>query len=251
MATVNTSSLTSLNFAYSVFVPPNHHFTPHTHAYHELVLAQRGQMRSVTVDKEYTVRLGDVIIYPAGTVHEEWIENNKPMLTWTCAFSWNGLQQDHVVYCRDSRGRIQELIAWLAWEYHEHGPATEDGCAILRTILAEIKRLAAPSSESLVDQVRDFIQKNLANPFTLEDLASIVGMSKSHLAHQYRDLVGRAPMEDVRRFRLEEAKRLISTTSMPLREIAPMVGFRNEFHLSRLLKAEFGVGVRDLRPQDR
>jgi len=254
MAEFNELSSPTIEFAYSVYIPPNSHYEPHTHAYHEMVLVQKGRFRSHVAGNEHILQPGSVIVYPVGCMHEEWAEDDKPVMTWACGFRWDRFGEGPVAPCQDSRGRIQDLMAWMAMEFHEkrEGRSTgEDIPAILQTILAEIKRLNVGETHAIVEQVRLFVRHNLANPFTLDDLARVAAISKSHFVRQFKQLTGRTPMKDVQRLRLEEAKRLIATTSLPLYEIAPKVGIANEFHLSRLLKAEFGVGVRDLRPHEK
>jgi transcriptional regulator GlxA family with amidase domain len=54
-------------------------------------------------------------------------------------------------------------------------------------------------------------------------------------------------MEHLRALRLERAKDLIRSTALPLKAIAPEVGFGSAQHLCRLLHDRFGVGVRELR----
>jgi len=58
-------------------------------------------------------------------------------------------------------------------------------------------------------------------------------------------------MEDARFQRVEEARRLIQTSSLPLSEIAETVGIPGESYLRRLLKSLLGVGMRELRPSGR
>jgi len=47
--------------------------------------------------------------------------------------------------------------------------------------------------------------------------------------------------------RVAQAHHLLMNTALPLHEIGPLVGIRDEFHLSRLLKTVYGVGPRELR----
>lgn len=241
----------SFQFAFCVYTSTNFHYEPHTHPHHELVLMQQGRLRARIAGSEYVVNTGDVIVYPANVEHEEWVENNKPALTWDCGFPQDDMELNGVMFCRDSRNRVQELVAELAHEYHNHGMKTVNGRAILRQILAELNRLRADDPQATIEQVRAYMQKMLANEFTLDDLAGVVGLSKTHLTRLYRTHTGRTPMEDVRHLRVEEARRLILTTTLSLQEIAPQVGIKNEFHLSRLLKSVLGVGARDLRPPKR
>lgn len=237
--------------AHPFYINVNHHFKPHTHAYHELVVIQRGRLRVRLSNAEQISGPGDIILYPVGTVHEEWAEDGEPVLTWVCRFQWKGLGPDDALFCHDAHGRIQESITRLTLEFLKaHFPTRgtpETRLALLQMILDELKRLAAHEPQEMVAQIRAFIFAHIKEPFTLDDLVAISGFSKFHFVRQYRTITGRTPMEDVRFMRAEEARKLIISTSLPLSEIAPQVGISNEFRLSHLLKTVLGVGARDLR----
>lgn len=241
----------SLRFACAVYIYTNYHYEPHSHFYNELVLIQRGRLRVRIADAEYMLCPGDVIVYPAHVDHEEWAEGGKPVLSWACGFLWDTIGSGSLIHCHDTDGQIQELIAWLVRECYARKPLGEDrsfGLPMLHAILTELGRLSFHEPDAMVDKVRAFVREHFQDAFTLEDLSAVAGLSKSHFVRQYRSVTGRTPMEDARLLRVEEARRLIITTPLPLSEIAPLVGIRNEFHLSRLLKTLLGVGVRDLRP---
>jgi len=239
-----------LKFASTNYIDEGHHYTPHAHEFHELVFMQMGRMLSHVAGQEYNVCTGDFILYPAGTVHEEWVDGNTPALTWMCAFDWDELERDHVIFSRDARGVIQEKIARIVREYlnpHESKINGEFDPASLQALLTEVRRLTAPEPQVMVDQVRTFMRENMKESFTLDELAAIAGRSKYHFVRHYRKITGRTPMEDARVLRAEMARHLILTTSLPLDEIAAQVGVDSDLHLSRLLKAILGVSVRDLR----
>ncbi len=79
------------------------------------------------------------------------------------------------------------------------------------------------------------------------ECVSATGVNKFHLSRVFRTRTGTTPMEYIRHARLDFAHRLLLETDLPLREIAPRTGFANEYHLSRLLKARYGRGARELR----
>jgi transcriptional regulator GlxA family with amidase domain len=54
-------------------------------------------------------------------------------------------------------------------------------------------------------------------------------------------------MDHARLIRLEAARELLLKTNLPLKAIAPKVGFASEFHLSRLLRTRLGIGARQIR----
>lgn len=228
------------------------HFVPHAHPYHELVVIQRGRLRARVGDVEHIAVAGDVLLYPSGAVHEEWAENGEPVLTWVCRFLWADLKPTDALFCHDLYGRVQEAMTQITLEYMDNFKLRgrpETRLAMLKAILAELERLVLREPEATIHRVRSYIKAHIADPFDLDDLTAISGLSKSYLVRQYRSVTGRTPMEDVRSLRLEEARQLLIHTSLPLYEIAPRVGIPDVCRLSRLLKTCLGVGARKLRQE--
>ncbi len=240
-------------FAYPVYVSADYHFGLHAHDYNELVVVQHGRFRSRVGNEEHLAFRGDILFYKARTPHEEWAEDGKPVLTWACAFKYDGFTGSEPVFCWDARGRIQELMAYLTELHyndelkHEHHRHTDEAPHVLLELIGELRLLTAYESHGMVDQVRSFIRSRMDQEIVVEDLAEVAGVSSSHFIRQYRSLTGRTPMDDVRHMRVEEARRLITTTDLTLSQIAPRVGIVNEYHLSRLLRQQLGQGVRELR----
>lgn len=78
------------------------------------------------------------------------------------------------------------------------------------------------------------IHGSYAEPWTVETLARKAGMSRSVFSQQFKELVGEPPMRYLTARRLQEAKRLLSDTSVAQQEIAERVGYRSQvgFHLA-------------------
>ncbi len=236
--------------AYPCIYEPGTHFKTHVHDYHELIVIQHGQYHARVSNKERIAKIGDVLFYSAGKVHEEWVENDAPVILWTCGFRGVGLRHDEPVFRRDIHNHVLENIARLhyLWNMNEIYNGYESYFApLLQRVVEELDTLPCWDSYTMIDRVRDYVRPRLTEQFTVDALAEVAGLSKSHFVRQYREQSGRTPMEDIRYLRVEEASRLIATTPLPLHEIAPLVGIVNVYHLSRLLKTVLGVGVRDLR----
>lgn len=75
------------------------------------------------------------------------------------------------------------------------------------------------------------------DPFTLEQLASIAGMSRASFAEQFKKAFGRTAMGFLKELRLRRAARLLETTDLPVKTIAARVGFSSRSHFSRAFKA--------------
>jgi AraC-like DNA-binding protein len=233
------------------------HLQPHTHSHHELVVVLRGMERASFLGETRHARAGEVLFFPAGQAHAEWATGRPKLVTLVVGFSWSGYRPTMPVQLVDREGRLRRLAAWLHLErraaFHS---ARGFRNAVLRALLSEYLRLSeqqgwgatrGPAESPIVESVQDFVHTRLAEPFTLDDLARHVGLSKYYLVRSYRSLTGLTPMDHARLIRLEAARHLLVTTSLPLKTIAPRVGFASEYHLSRLLRNRLGVGARELR----
>lgn len=74
----------------------------------------------------------------------------------------------------------------------------------------------------------------------VEGLAAESGLSRSGFQHLYKKLFGVSVMTDVINGRIENAKRLLSSTNLTIREIAMKCGYRNEYNFMRQFKSRCG-----------
>jgi AraC family transcriptional regulator len=100
-----------------------------------------------------------------------------------------------------------------------------------------------------LEQVYDYIECNLHRPLTVTELAAVAGVSPTHFTRLFRRQTGEPPYRYVRKRRLDRAERLIVGTQLSLAAVAAAVGFSDQSHLSRVMRAERGLTpgqVRDL-----
>ena len=94
------------------------------------------------------------------------------------------------------------------------------------------------------DQIGRALQKlheRPAHPWTLEELAKEVGMSRSMLAERFAHFVGMPPIQYLANWRIQLAASLLRSTKASLAEIADRVGYGSETALSRAFKRTVGV----------
>ena len=71
---------------------------------------------------------------------------------------------------------------------------------------------------------------------SLATLAAVAQMSPTHFAHLFKHATGLAPHQYVILCRMEQAKRLLAETDMPLIEIGPQVGCADQSHFTALFR---------------
>jgi AraC-like DNA-binding protein len=129
----------------------------------------------------------------------------------------------------------------------------ELGFVLLRLLLDCSKRREEAgeylSRTSRLQPVFEFVNANLDESITIEQLAKIAFLSPSRFFALFKGLMSISPMEYVRQERLSEASRLLLSTALSIGQIASATGFINQFHFSRIFKAQFGLSPREYRKQ--
>ncbi|MBT1159478.1 GlxA family transcriptional regulator [Aminobacter anthyllidis] len=82
----------------------------------------------------------------------------------------------------------------------------------------------------------ELMQRNLAAPLTMADLAAAAGLSRRQVERLFRNDIGRSPCRYFRELRLEHAKLLLAQSAMPVLEIAVSCGFVSASHFSRCFR---------------
>ncbi|MDF3218445.1 MULTISPECIES: GlxA family transcriptional regulator [Mesorhizobium] len=93
----------------------------------------------------------------------------------------------------------------------------------------------------------ELMQRNLATPLTMADLAAAAGLSRRQVERLFRNDLGRSPCRYFRELRLEHAKLLLAQSSMPVLEIAVSCGFVSASHFSRCFRETHQIAPHEAR----
>ena len=86
-----------------------------------------------------------------------------------------------------------------------------------------------------------YIVKNYARGLTLGQVAAQAGMAPTYFSRVFKQELGCTFIQYLTRIRLQEAKRLLSTTTLPVAEIAYAVGYHGPNYLTGVFKAVEGI----------
>ena len=108
------------------------------------------------------------------------------------------------------------------------------------------KRLGTPRCQSglpgvMLNRALNFIDANLAEPMSLQDIASAAGMSRFYFARLFRNSMGQSPSCYVMERRIERAKHLLGQTNLELNEISIRTGFSSQSHLTAMFRKLTGL----------
>ncbi len=96
-------------------------------------------------------------------------------------------------------------------------------------------------ADPTVGRALGVLHGSIAHPWTTEELAGEVGLSRSAFADRFTQLVGEPPMRYLTLWRLRHAKVRLLESHHPIARIAFDVGYESEAAFTRAFKREFGA----------
>jgi len=100
---------------------------------------------------------------------------------------------------------------------------------------------ADESAEAAVRGTVDELHRRFREPVTVSELIRRSGVGRWQYGTLFRQLTGLSPLEYLNVIRLEHARKSLTQTDDPLREIARGCGFRDEYYFSRRFSRFMGV----------
>jgi transcriptional regulator GlxA family with amidase domain len=168
---------------------------------------------------------------------------------------------DEGIYVRDrgvftSAGLTAGVDLMLAMVEEDHGHAV--AMAVAKRMVLFLRRSGhqAQFSSSLKRQALEppklhdleaFVLERIDEPLSVARIAAAVGMSTRTLSRFCRDHLDASPGEVVRRLRVDEARRLLEETALPLKDITVRTGLGDVTTLWRAFSRQLGVTPSEYR----
>lgn len=228
-------------------------------AEHRLMIHAGVPLRAWCHSSTWLYTRGDVDILPAGAT-ESWepagastsiIVHLSPLLVRRAAeemdvdpdrtaielrHQFRDPQIEHIAWALDAEraagyvnGRLYTESLGLALAAHLLGRYT--------TVTREPRGLSKPQ----LRRVTDYIDAHLDDDLSLALLASVAGMSASHLKTQFKRSTGVPVHEFVIRRRVARARELLVRGELPPSQVALEAGFAHQSHMARCMRRVIGV----------
>ncbi|WP_448044983.1 helix-turn-helix domain-containing protein [Bradyrhizobium liaoningense] len=90
-------------------------------------------------------------------------------------------------------------------------------------------------------RAKEIMRTRLASNLTIADVAAECKLTPSHFARSFRRSTGVAPHEFLSQLRIDEAKRLMLSTKLPLADVALICGFGDQSYFTRVFSRSVGT----------
>jgi AraC family transcriptional activator of pobA len=150
---------------------------------------------------------------------------------------WDNMIDSMEVELRDRRdGYRQAALAHLTLLLIDLARMTDD-------VVGDLRR----SGEPLIADVFAVIDRRIAQPLSLRDVAHELGLTPGHLTTVVRRRTGRTVQEWINERRMADARALLGGTELPISEVARRVGIADPGYFTRLFRTTHGVSPRSWR----
>jgi len=124
--------------------------------------------------------------------------------------------------------------------------------------LEQLRKLALIENENLstkleilkrVNQAKDFLHSNYAQPIDLHEIAMASCISPSHLIKKFNEVFKVTPYQYLRNLRLKKAIELLKSTDLPVEQVAYKLGFESPSSFIRAFRETYNTTPNIIRKQ--
>lgn len=232
------------------------HTLPNWHENIELLYCIQGKGYIYCNREQFSFTKGDVFVVNANSLHYVGSENN---ILYSCLiidnsfFESNGLPisclyfQNHIHNDRFTSQFEQTRQAFNTLSEGEEYAVSDVRYAVLGLCRLLCRDYVIPPPTGLISSANthvknalNYIRTHIASPLSLQEIGNAVGISKYHLAREFKSYTGKTIVEMINLIRCNEAKALIES-GMSVSAAARSCGFENLSYFTRTFKKHYKI----------
>lgn len=244
------------------------HSTLHTHPFTELFYVVDGKGEFNIQGQRFPVKPNDFVIINPQVEHTELSSPDEPLEYIVLGI--NGLSFSNLTpvsegghpfsffNLRDEQKDILRYLNAMVQEATSQSMSYELVCHnLLEILLIKILRHqhfdleVGKQSKATKDIsfIKHYLETYYHESIQLEDLASMMHLSRFYISHSFKKEIGMSPMEYLIAIRIKESKILLRTTNYSISQVADIVGFTTPTYFSKQFRKSTGISPTDYREQ--
>ena len=116
--------------------------------------------------------------------------------------------------------------------------------------LEEDPELVGKAAEEIVEYTVLYMREHYMDNIDISSFASANGFTSAYLTKLFNRYRGDTPSKYLTDIRIHEAKRLLSDTMLPIREVGEHVGYPDQFHFSKTFRKHIGMNPSAYRKEN-
>lgn len=246
---IHLTGIGGSEYQYHVVRPEGYHW-------HQILFSVNGNGTLRFDNLNVVIDEGDYFFLPAGYPHEYYSPNNKWEVYW---LAFDGYATSHIlsqlnmtkpaIIKPGDSSALQNLFSKMFTAQQTDRLYGDFSCSgYAYECLLEFHRLldqkankAARERSKLLTTILDYIDEHFRTDFPLTALAEYAGITPQHLCRIFKSTMNIRPNEYLTKRRLQESKRLLQKSTLPISEIALQSGFPDAGYFSTVFKRYEGL----------
>ena len=230
---------------------------PHSHTYSEIFYITEGAGSFIVSGIEFNVSKNDILLIAPGETHTEISSESLPLSYFVIGISGVSLTRT-TLYTFPyflTKDEKQELLFFFKQCHKEKRNqlfnsdkiSTQLISTLLLLLEREQKLRIHSTAEKEIEKIKAYLDKHYVDTIDLDRLAQKFHISKFYLSHQFKKEFDISPIKYLNYLRINEAKRLLLASDLPITEIAQQTGFTSPSYLTQSFKKEVGLSPSEFR----
>jgi AraC-like DNA-binding protein len=250
-----TLALPAVGIAFLAEIEEHWHRPCNRHAHEEtqFIVLLEGAIRVWTDAGPTVFRAGQACAIPPGVVHYVGAGDDDPRTTYIDTRFGRSTGPIEPFLFDGDRVTVHDLGDESVTRYRRDmatavrsagGAQPARVLATLWQLLADLSGSAprddSPGIDRRLASAERFMKERLAQPISVDDLATISGLSRSQLCRLYARTFKQSPAARLRQLRIEQAEHLLAHSTLSVKEVARVCGFACQNHFSRVYSETTG-----------
>jgi AraC-like DNA-binding protein len=244
-------TVTRVPIAYYRNYPKGYSLTMKSRSSHGLTLILKGELEMTLPDRKITACAGDILLQRSGDAYglycpsDSGVEYVVISYQVDCEEALLSLLPDRF-FATEHLNRYRHAFENVTRVFSSFGVCHKPLLrALVQEILCNIIRDNYPNILSFeknpVEHAKQYMGQYFNRDLTADHIASVVGVSPSHLRALFQKSEGISPIRYLNRVRVERAKEMLSSGMFALSEVADACGFQNVYYFNRVFKTHVGI----------
>lgn len=235
--------------------PLNHSWGPKKRPQYHMHFILEGQGYLKINNNTYHLKQGQIFLIPPNTISHYYVDNDDP---WTYAFiSFQGNKADQYVrqagfkpdcFIRDCVLPVDDYASLVSEMLETHQLTITNELRRVSLLFALFSLLTSSNQqvsehshtdkdylpETYFEYALQYIQLNYNHNIRVQDIADYIGITRSYLFHLFNQKLKISPQKYLLNFRIEQARILLSTTDLFIKDVAASVGYEDSLAFSKM-----------------
>jgi AraC-like DNA-binding protein len=121
---------------------------------------------------------------------------------------------------------------------------------LLLELTGKVNKSSEKNLSASAEKIKEYVASHLNERISVAEVAESLGMNASYLNSSFKQQTGSCITDYIQTQKIEDAKRLLSTSENSISEIWTDLGYYDQSHFSRVFKKHTGVTPKQYRVQN-